>query len=132
MEEVVVFDGVCNLCNRSVNFILRHESEPRLLFVPFQSAAGSRIMRQYGFSPEDVRTFILILGGKPYTKSEAAIQVSRFLRRPWSLLRALWIVPRPIRNWGYDLVANNRYRWFGRTESCMVPATELRARFIED
>jgi predicted DCC family thiol-disulfide oxidoreductase YuxK len=132
VNDVVLFDGVCNLCNRSVKFILNHESTPRLMFVPLQSAAGTRIMRQHGFSPDDVKTFVLVLAGAPYIKSDAAIQISRFLRKPWSLLRALGIVPRSIRNWGYDLVAKNRYRWFGRTESCMVPTPELRARFIED
>ena len=132
VDEVVIFDGVCNLCNRSVQFILNHESTPKLKFVPLQSAAGSRIMRLHGFSPEDVRTFVLVLAGKPYIKSDAAIQISKFLRSPWSLLGAIRIVPRPIRNWGYDLVARNRYRWFGRTESCMVPTPEFRARFIED
>ena len=89
-------------------------------------------MREFGFSPEDAKTFVLVAGGQSFVKSEAAIRVSRYLRKPWNLLGAVRIVPRFIRDWGYDIVARNRYRWFGRKDTCMVPTAELRARFIEE
>lgn len=127
--DVVIFDGMCNLCAHSVKFILAHESEPMLRFVPLQSAAGGRMMRQLGFSTDDVKTFVLVVDGRPHVRSEAAIMVSRYLRGGWRALAALRIIPRPIRDWGYDLVARNRYRWFGRAESCMVPTADVRARF---
>jgi predicted DCC family thiol-disulfide oxidoreductase YuxK len=130
-NDVVIFDGVCNLCAHSVKFILDHESEPKLRFVPLQSTAGSRMMRELGFSPEDAKTFVLLADGRPHVKSDAAIRVARYLRGAWKMLALIRVVPRPIRDWGYDIVARNRYRWFGRTESCMVPTPELRARFID-
>jgi predicted DCC family thiol-disulfide oxidoreductase YuxK len=132
MNDVVIFDGVCNLCAHTVNFILSHESEPALKFVPFQSPAGARMMREHGFDPEDVKTFVLVSGGRAYVKSDAAIRIARYFRGAWKMLAGIRIVPRPVRDWGYDIVARNRYRWFGRTDSCMVPTPELRARFIEE
>jgi predicted DCC family thiol-disulfide oxidoreductase YuxK len=132
LDDLLIFDGVCNLCVHSVKFILAHESDARLRFVPLQSRAGMRMMQRHGFSPEDVKTFVLVAGGKPYVKSDAAIRVAAFLRGPWKVLGAIRVFPRPVRDWVYDVVARNRYRWFGRTESCMVPTPELRARFIHE
>jgi len=88
-------------------------------------------MRELGFDPEDARTFVLIADGKPYVRSDAAIRVSRYFRGAWKLLGAVKIIPRPIRDWAYDSVARNRYRWFGRVDACRVPTPELRARFIQ-
>jgi len=131
MDDLVVFDGVCNLCTASVTFILRHEAEARLRFVSLQSPAGSRLMRELGLDPEDARTFVLLAGGKAFLRSEAALRVCGYFRWPWRALAALRVVPRPIRDRAYDLVARHRYRWFGRTEACLLPTPELRARFIE-
>jgi predicted DCC family thiol-disulfide oxidoreductase YuxK len=129
-SDVMIFDGVCHLCARSVKFILAHESAPTLRFVPLQSAAGARMMRELGLSAEDAKTFVLIADGKPYVRSEAAIRVARYLRGPWARLGVIRVLPRALRDRGYDIVARNRYRWFGRAESCIVPTPELRARFI--
>ena len=89
-------------------------------------------MRERGFDADDAKTFVLIADGKSYVRSEAAIRVSRYLGGGWKLLGAIKIVPRPIRDWAYDVVARNRYRWFGRFDTCMVPTPELRARFIRE
>ena len=132
MGDVVIFDGVCNLCAQSVKFILNHEAEARLRFVPLQSPAGARLMREFGFSPEDAKTFVLISDGKPYVKSAAAIRIAGYLRGIWKFLGIVRVLPRPIRDWAYDVIARNRYRWFGRADSCMVPTSELRARFIQE
>ena len=131
MDNVVIFDGVCNLCARCVKFILDHEADQTLRFAALQSPAGARLMRELGFDPEDARTFVLIADGKPYVRSDAAIRVSRYFRGAWKLLGAVKIIPRPIRDWAYDSVARNRYRWFGRVDACRVPTPELRARFIQ-
>ena len=131
-DSVVVFDGVCNLCAHSVRFILAHEREPVLRFTPLQSRAGAQLMRQHGFDPEDAKTFVLIADGQAHVKSDAAIRVASYLRGVGRLLALLRIVPRPLRNWAYDTVARNRYRWFGRLDACMVPTPELRARFFEE
>ena len=131
MDDLVIFDGVCNLCARSVAFILRHEADPRLRFVPLQSTAGSRLMREIGLDPEDAKTFVLLAGGKAFVRSAAAVRVCAYFKWPWKALAAARLIPRPIRDRAYDLVARNRYRWFGRSEACMVPTPDIRARFIE-
>jgi len=132
VPDIVVFDGVCNLCTHSVRFILRHEAAPHFQFASLQSPAGRRLLRAFGFSPEDARTFVLIADGEPYVKSDAAIRVAKRLKVPWNLIGMVRVVPRPISNWIYDVVARNRYRWFGRTEACMIPTPELRSRFLEE
>jgi predicted DCC family thiol-disulfide oxidoreductase YuxK len=132
MSEIMIFDGVCHLCAHSVNFILAHESAPRLRFVPLQSPAGARLMREHGFSVEDAQTFVLVIDSESFVRSEAAIRVSRYLRNPWRQLGAIRVLPRALRDWAYDVVARNRYRWFGRADVCMVPTAEVRSRFIID
>ena len=132
MSDIVIFDGVCNLCVRSVKFIINHEADQSVRFTPLQSPAGARLLREFGFDPEDAKSFVLVADGKPYVKSDAAIRVARHLRGGWRLLGAIKIIPRPIRNWTYDVIARNRYRWFGRSEACMVPTPELLSRFVEE
>lgn len=131
MDDLVIFDGICNLCARSVTFILKHEADQRLRFVPLQSTAGSRLMRELGLDPEDAKSFVLLARGGAFVRSEAAVRVCGYFKWPWKALAALRVIPRPIRDRAYDLVARNRYRWFGRSEVCMVPTPDLRARFIE-
>jgi predicted DCC family thiol-disulfide oxidoreductase YuxK len=97
-----------------------------------QSPAGARMLRDFGFSPEDAKTFVLVVDGKPYVKSDAAIRVARYLRGGWRALGLIRVVPRSVRDWAYDAVARNRYRWFGRAEACMVPTPETRARFLRE
>jgi len=132
MTGVVVFDGVCNLCAHSVRFILAHEQHPALAFAPVQSIAGARLMREAGLDPEDARTFLLVSEGNAYVKSDAALRVARFLRMPWRLIAMLRVVPRPLRDLVYDIVARNRYRWFGRSDTCIVPSEAIRARFVAE
>ena len=131
LDNVVLFDGVCNLCTHSVTFILAHERDPTLRFASLQSQAGARIMRQFGLDPENLKTIVLIANGRTYLRSDAAIGIARHLRGGWRLIGLFKVVPRPLRDWVYDLVARNRYRWFGRLDSCMVPTPDLRMRFIE-
>lgn len=130
VTDIVIFDGLCNLCARSVQFILRHESGPRFLFSPLQSAAGARLLGEHGFSTADVGSFVLLSDGKVYTRSGAALRIARHFKGAWRLLRVLWLVPRPLRDLLYDFVARNRYSWFGKAESCMVPTPGLSERFL--
>ena len=132
MKKVVIFDGICNLCSHSVQFILRHEAKPEILFASLQSTPGARLLREFNFNPDDAKTFVLISGGQAYVKSTAAIRVARQLRGAWKLLAAAWFIPRPIRNYLYDVVARNRYRWFGQLDACMVPTPELANRFLSE
>ena len=132
MGGIVVFDGICNFCEGTVNFILQHEAGPELTFVPLQTATGARMLRDFGFDPEDAETFVFVAGGKAYARSSAAVRVARHLRWPWRALAAAWIVPRPLRDHGYRLIAANRYRWFGQKDRCMIPTPDVRKRFVED
>ena len=132
MNDVVIFDGVCKLCTSSISFILRHEAAPVLQFAPLQSEAGKHLMRKFGIDPTQMKTFVVIADGRAYVRSDAAIRVSRFLRGGWNLLGLVKVVPRPIRDYVYDLVARNRYRWFGRHDTCVVPTAELESRFLVD
>lgn len=130
-NPLVIFDGVCNLCTASVRFIVRHESAPVLRFTPVQSPAGAALLRRYGFDPAAVKTFVVIEDGALYVQSDAAIRVARYLHAPWKYLGVVVIVPRPIRDGAYDLVARHRYSWFGRMDACMVPSPALQARFVQ-
>ncbi|HEU4353159.1 MAG TPA: thiol-disulfide oxidoreductase DCC family protein [Burkholderiales bacterium] len=126
----MLFDGACKLCTGSVAFVLRHEENPALRFAPLQSPAGMRLMQEFGIDPAQMNTFVVIADGRAYVRSDAAIRVARYLRGAWKLLRLVMIVPRPIRDRAYDVVARNRYRWFGRHDACIAPTPELRKRFL--
>lgn len=128
-RPVVLFDGVCNFCNRMVRFAIRHDPGARLRFAPLQSNAGRELLRQYGVSP-DADTVVFIDKGRAYTYAAAAIRICRHLRWPVKILYALILVPRFISEPVYKWVARNRYRWFGRKETCMVPTEEVRNRFL--
>jgi predicted DCC family thiol-disulfide oxidoreductase YuxK len=123
----VLFDGVCNLCNGIVRFIVAHDPHARFRFASLQSDAARRLLGDCG----PVESIVLLESGKAYTKSTAALRIARGLRFPWPLLRVFMAFPRPIRDAMYDWVARHRYRWFGKRESCMVPSPEIRKRFVE-
>lgn len=91
-----------------------------------------RLMQEHGIDPAQMKTFVLIADGRAYVRSDAAIRVARYLRGAWKLLSMVKIVPRPIRDYAYDVVARNRHRWFGRHDACLVPTPELRKRFIDE
>jgi predicted DCC family thiol-disulfide oxidoreductase YuxK len=126
-DKIVLFDGVCNLCNGLVQFILARDPEGRFRFASLQSDAARRLLN--GNPPAE--TMVLIEQGTTYLKSAAALRIARGLRFPWPLLCGLLIVPRPLRDIVYDWVARHRYAWFGKRESCMLPAPQWRARFLE-
>lgn len=131
MNDLIIFDGLCNLCTFSVRFILAHEAAPILSFTPLQSAAGSGLLQTHGFDPTDAKTFVLIQNDQVYTRSEAALRVVKYLRWPWRGLVFLRFIPRGWRDVVYDYIARHRYRWFGQKEVCMLPTPALQARFIE-
>jgi predicted DCC family thiol-disulfide oxidoreductase YuxK len=129
-DGIVVFDGVCNFCSTAVCFILKHDAERRLLFAPSQSDLGRDLLKRHGIDPADAKTFLLIKGGSAYTRADAALEVAKDLGR-WRWLRVFRIVPRRLRDWAYDLLARNRYRWFGKRDVCFVPTEAQRARFLD-
>lgn len=127
---MLLFDGVCNVCNSSVQFIVAHERSPVMQFASLQSELGRRLVAQHRLSG-NVDTVVLIEGDRARTRSSAVVAVLKHLGGGWRVLgTTLWVVPRPLRNLGYDLFARFRYRLFGKREECMVPTAELRARFL--
>jgi predicted DCC family thiol-disulfide oxidoreductase YuxK len=128
---VLLFDGVCNLCNAGVAFIVRRDPRGRFRFAPLQSEVARRLLQAAGVDADDVPdSMIVVEEGRVYDRSAAALRIARALRWPWPALSALWLVPRPVRDWLYRLIARNRYRWFGRRDQCMTPTPELEARFL--
>ncbi|MET0636829.1 MAG: DCC1-like thiol-disulfide oxidoreductase family protein [Chitinophagaceae bacterium] len=129
-HPIVLFDGICNYCNSMVNYSIRHDPTGKLRFAPLQSTIGEKLRQQYGV-PASVDSVILIDGGRFYIYSDAALRIAGYLRWPASMFRFLKIVPAFIRQPFYKWIAGNRYKWFGKKESCMVPSAEVRSRFIE-
>jgi predicted DCC family thiol-disulfide oxidoreductase YuxK len=133
-HTVVLFDGVCNLCNGFVRFVLPRDPGGHIRFAALQSEAARRLMVQAGVTPGDADSIVLVEGQRAFVRSEAALRIARQLRFPWPILYGLVIVPRPLRDWVYDIVARNRFRWFGRRDVCMVPGPgdeETRDRFLD-
>lgn len=129
-QPVVLFDGDCALCNASVLFVIDHDREGVVRFAPLQSNIGRRLRERAGL-PDDLSTVVVIDEGRAFSRSDATIRISRHLRFPWHLLRLLALIPKPLRDWGYDVVADNRIRWFGRSDACRMPTPALRARLLE-
>jgi predicted DCC family thiol-disulfide oxidoreductase YuxK len=128
---LVLFDGVCNLCNGSVRFLLRRDRRRRFRFAALQSAAGQAALRRHALSSARLDTIVVIENGRTWTKSAAALLLARRLPWPWPLLAVFAIVPRALRDALYAWVSRNRYRWFGRRESCMLPRPEDAGRFLD-
>jgi len=128
---VILFDGVCNLCDGFVQFVIARDRAGRFQFAALQSESARRLLARvdgFGGLPDSI---VLVDGGRVYTRSSAALRIARALPFPWPLARAFVVVPRPVRDWIYDFVARHRYRWFGRKDVCMMPSPALRARFLE-
>ena len=128
-EHLLLFDGVCNLCNGLVQFMIRHDKNKRFRFAPLQSGSGKRILARIGEIEPDY-TSVYIRKGRVLTRSSAALYIARDLGGLWALAYPFMLVPRFIRDAVYDLVARNRFKWFGRREKCMVPTQEFDDRFI--
>jgi predicted DCC family thiol-disulfide oxidoreductase YuxK len=129
-QPVLLFDGVCNLCNAAVQFVIKRDPRSRFRFAALQSEVAQTMLRSIVSVAPRTDSMILIEGDRAYTRSTAALAISRRLRFPWPLLSVFWIIPRPIRDWMYDIIARNRYRWFGRRDECSLPTPELQARFL--
>lgn len=127
---IVLFDGVCNLCNGAVNFAIKRDKKGLLHFASLQSDKGEALMQEHGLDPKQLDTFVFIDNGKAYTKSTAGLKLFKVFGGGWALLYGFMIVPKAIRDAVYNLISNNRYRWFGKRDSCMIPTPELRARFL--
>ena len=132
MTAVLLFDGVCNLCSSTVQFVIAHDKTDYFKFASQQSEAGEALMKEHGITiPEgDPLSLILIEDGKVYERSTGALHIARHLAFPFKLGWVFIITPRFIRDWIYNVIAKHRYAWFGKKDVCMVPTPELRARFL--
>ena len=130
-EKIVIFDGVCNLCTYSAQFILRHDRGRAFKLATAQSATGRTLLVKYGLDPEKLETFVLLKQERIYVRSMAVLEVAKELDWPWRALRVLRVIPRMFRDPLYSIVARNRYRWFGKKDRCMVPSEDIKSRFVE-
>jgi predicted DCC family thiol-disulfide oxidoreductase YuxK len=128
----VLFDGVCNLCNATVRFIIANDPTGHVCFASLQSAAGTRALAAFGRDPADSASIVLIDGGAVYDRSTAALRIARGLRAPWRWVALLEAVPVAVRDPVYDWIARNRYRWFGRRDVCAPPTAGERSRFLDE
>jgi predicted DCC family thiol-disulfide oxidoreductase YuxK len=126
---LILFDGVCNLCNSSVQFVIRHDHRARFRFAALQSPIGQAILGKHNFSKEKLLSVIFVVDGKAYDRSRAALEIARRLNGLWPLMYVFIIIPPFIRNFVYDWISTNRYKWFGKKDECMIPTPELKSRF---
>lgn len=129
-KPIVLFDGVCNLCNGAVRFIYPRDQWANLLFASLQSEYGQHILEKYDLPIVEFDTILFLEGEQLYTQSTAILRIVRFLRFPWPLTRIFILIPRFIRDAVYAWISRNRYRWFGQLDVCPVPPPDMQARFI--
>jgi predicted DCC family thiol-disulfide oxidoreductase YuxK len=129
-NRIVLFDGLCNFCDASVNFIIDHDPEAKFKFAALQSTLGGELRSRHAI-PDGLDSLVLIENGRAYTQSTAALRIARQLTRPWPFAYALSLVPRAVRDWAYREFAARRYSLFGRSEMCRVPTPEVRARYLD-
>jgi predicted DCC family thiol-disulfide oxidoreductase YuxK len=129
-DLVLLFDGVCNLCNGLVQFVIKRDPAAKIRFAALQSMQGRTFMKKLKLPVQELETLVLVKDGKALTKSGGALTLLRELGGFWSLFYVFMVIPRPIRDWVYDLIAKSRYSIFGRTEACMIPTPDLKSRFL--
>jgi predicted DCC family thiol-disulfide oxidoreductase YuxK len=130
-SPIILFDGVCNFCNSTVNFVLRQDRKQIFRFAALQSTSGQQLLRQHQLPYQTFNSFIFIDNNKPYLASTAALRLVRYLPWYWQWAQLFWLIPRFVRDRIYRLIANNRYKWFGKREACMIPSPEVRNRFLQ-
>ncbi|PKG50433.1 MULTISPECIES: thiol-disulfide oxidoreductase DCC family protein [Olleya] len=131
-KSLILFDGVCNLCNTSVLYVIKHDANNRFLFAPLQSNIGQQIIAKYNLDTSKTDSILLYSADKGLkVKSTAALYIAKRLGLPNNLLSVFLIVPAFIRNWVYDFIAKNRYKWYGKKDNCMIPTPELKSKFID-
>jgi predicted DCC family thiol-disulfide oxidoreductase YuxK len=130
-NPVILFDGVCNFCNGTVNFVLKQDRKDVFRFAALQSEAGRKLLEKYKLSTEEFDSFVLLDEGKIYKKSAAALRVMNKLPWYWKEVQLFRVIPTPFRDAIYDFIARNRYKWFGKKDQCMIPTLEIKSRFLD-
>lgn len=131
-HPVILFDGLCNLCSGTVQFIIRHDKKRLFRYASLQSPFGQAMLQQFGLPTAELNSFILLQNGRVYTKSTGALRLARKLAGLYKLLYVFIVIPPFIRNAVYNYVAENRYKWLGKKEACWIPTPELRALFWDE
>lgn len=129
--QIILFDGVCNLCNGFVQFLIKRDKKARFKFASLQSASGQSLLLKFGLPTADFHSFIYIKGDNYYTKSTAALNVLKDIGRQWQLFYVFILIPKFIRDFIYSAIAKKRYKLFGKRETCMVPTPDINNRFLE-
>ncbi|MEE1945589.1 thiol-disulfide oxidoreductase DCC family protein [Pedobacter sp. KR3-3] len=129
-NPIILFDGVCNLCNGAVQFIIRMDKKEKFRFASLQSETGQKWLEQYGLPMDSFGSMVLIIGDKYFIKSSAVLHISKELGGIFRMFYGLIVLPKPLRDFVYDLVAKSRYKLFGKNDSCMVPSPALKQRFL--
>ncbi|HSZ84709.1 MAG TPA: thiol-disulfide oxidoreductase DCC family protein [Puia sp.] len=130
-KKIVLFDGVCNLCSRGIQFIIKHDKKNQFLFSSLQGKTGQGYLKQFNLPVNDINSFILIESNKLFTRSTAALRILKYLGNGWQLFYAFIIFPKFMRDGVYKLIAKNRYKWFGKKEACWIPTPELQSKFLD-
>ena len=131
-KKIILFDGVCNLCNTSVQYVIKHDKKDIFRFVSLQSDLGQKILNHIGINPKHIDSIVLYEPGiSYYYKSTAALEIAKGLRGIFTLTTVFKILPAGIRDFVYDYVAKNRYKWYSKKENCMIPTPELKVKFLD-
>ena len=130
-QPVILFDGVCNFCNSTVNFIIDRDKKKRFKFTALQSEAGQKILKTFNLNVTDFDTIIMAEDHSYYEKSTAALKIAKGLGGIWKLFYVFVIVPACIRDFFYDIIAKHRYKWFGKKDKCRIPTNEEKERFLD-
>jgi predicted DCC family thiol-disulfide oxidoreductase YuxK len=130
-KPIILFDGVCNFCNAIVNFIIRQDKKNVFRFAALQSESGKKLLEQYHINWRKSDSFVIIENGKAHLKSNAALRLYNKLAWYWKWTQMFWIFPKFIRDAVYNLIAKNRYRWFGKKDECMIPSKEVAEKFLK-
>jgi predicted DCC family thiol-disulfide oxidoreductase YuxK len=130
-ENIILFDGICNLCNSTVRFIVKRDSKAKFKFASLQSEIGQTILQRFNLPIEEFDSFVYVQGDKYFLKSSAALNVIKELRGFWKVLYAFVILPKPLRDFAYNIIAQTRYKLFGKREICTIPTPEMRQRFLD-
>lgn len=128
---VVLFDGVCTFCNFWVQFAIKRDRKKKLKFSPLQGKTAATLLPAYGLVPGSLNSVVLVDKDRAWTQSSAALRICKYLDGGWKLFYGLIIIPKFIRDFFYNIIARNRYRWFGKKETCMVPGAGVRERFLD-
>lgn len=129
---IIIFDGICNLCNGFVRFVIKQDKDAKFKFCSLQSEKAKKILSDYDINSEDLKSVVLIVDQKIYTKSDAALKIGQLLGGVWWVSGIFFIVPKFIRDVIYNFLAQNRYRWFGKSATCVLPTEEIKSRFLID